>query len=788
MVPSTAVCRDLQGRAIRLTGVVQGVGLRPAVWRLARACGIRGAVWNDGRGLVIRAWGAATAVDDFISRIAEEAPPLARIEGISSRFLSGAAPAAGFVIMASRAGAAHTAIAADAATCPDCLAELCDPADRRYRYPFTRCTHCGPRLSIVSAIPYDREHTSMVGFDLCPACRAEYEDPADRRFHAQANACPDCGPRLWLEDSAGRPFMPPGARDVIDAARCLLEAGHILAIKGLGGVHLACDAANQQVVSTLRERKQRPHKAFALMARDIAMLSDYAQPSAGERRLLQDPAAPIVLLAAQGRTLATGIAPGMERLGFMLPYTPLHHLLMQDMQRPIVLTSGNRNDAPPCLDNHTARSHLAGITDYFLLHDRPILNRLDDSVVQLAAGRPRLLRRARGYVPAPLALPSGFSAAPSVIAMGGGLKSTFCFIRDGGALLSPHLGDLEEVASYEDYQHHLALYRRLYGQDAALIAVDRHPEYPSTRLGRELARETSVRLLEVQHHHAHIAACMAEHGLPAATAPVLGVALDGLGLGDDGALWGGEFLLADYCGYEHLAGFQPVPLPGGDRAVREPWRNTYAHLQAGLGWELVQRRYPDLAIVRLLAGQPLNTLDAMMVRGLNAPPTSSCGRLFDAVAASLECCMAAVSYEGQAAMVLEALATPLYRAEAAHAYPHEQVCHAGRLVIGWQALWLRLLDDLRAGVTPGVIAARFHQGVVQAVIETVLRLVVDREIDTVVLGGGAFQNALLLAGVSVGLKEQGLRVLAPERVPPNDGGLSLGQAVVAAAQVLSEAP
>jgi len=783
--PSAADCRDLQGLAIRVTGTVQGVGLRPALWRLAEDCGLRGAVWNDGQGVLIHVWGSAAALANFRARIRMEAPPLASIEGFTSRVLSGVPPTAGFAIVASRAGAARTAIAPDTAPCSSCLAEIFDPADRRYRYPFTSCTHCGPRLSIVSAIPYDRDHTGMAAFPLCPACRAEYEDPANRRFHAQANACPDCGPRLWLEDRDSRPFMPPDARDAIEAARCLIEAGHILAIKGLGGVQLACDAGNPQAVARLRARKRRPHKAFALMARDLAMLSDYVQVSADERRLLQDPAAPIVLLAAQGQALAAGIASDTDRLGFMLPCTPLHHLLMQEMKRPIVLTSGNYNEAPPCLTNETARSHLATIADYFLLHDRPILNRLDDSVVQFAAGRLRLLRRGRGYAPAPLTLPPGFSKAPLLIAMGGGLKNTFCFLREGRALLSPHLGDLQEAATCADYQHHLALYRRLYGQEAAVIAVDRHPDYPSTRLGRMLAGEMSARLLEVQHHHAHIAACMAEHGLPAGTPPVLGVALDGLGLGDDGALWGGEFLLADYCGYTHLAGFLPLPLPGGDRAVYEPWRNTYAHLQAGLGWETVRQRYPGLAIVRFLEARPLSTLDAMMAQGLNSPRASSCGRLFDAVAAALGLCTATASFEGQAAMALEAVAGPWFAGEVAQAYPHEQSCHDSRVVIGWRCMWLRLLDDLQAGVARGVIAARFHQGVVVAVTTTLLQLAERDGVTTVVLGGGVFQNRLLLAGISGVLEARGLRVLAPEKLPANDGGLSLGQAVVAAARVLS---
>lgn len=772
------------GLAIRVRGIVQGVGFRPTVWRLARELGIRGAVWNDAAGVLIHAWGGPAALAEFVRRIAGEPPPLAQVDAIETTPLSADAAPDRFEIVASGTGTIATGVARDAATCPDCLAEVMDPADRRYRYPFTNCTHCGPRLSIVRAIPYDRVHTSMAAFAMCPACRAEYDDPANRRFHAQPNACPACGPRAWLEDRDGRPVPLDGAMDAIDAARRLIEEGAIVAIKGIGGIHLACDACNPHAVSELRKRKRRYHKAFALLARDLAVVARYAALDALERSLLQDRAAPIVILHACGEKVADDVAPGQATLGFMLPYSPLHHLLMRDLRRPVVLTSGNRQDEPQCIGNAEARERLRAIADYFLLHDREILNRLDDSVARVAAGAPRLLRRARGYAPAPIRLPAGFGGAGPIVALGGELKNTFCLSRNGRAILSQHMGDLEDAAVLEDYRHNLELYRTLFDHRPVAVAVDRHPDYLSTQLGRRMAEGEGLALVEVQHHHAHIAATMAEHGLPADSPPVLGIALDGLGYGDDGELWGGEFLLADYRGYRRVARFTPVTLPGGARAMREPWRNTFAHLHAAFGWQDVNDAYGDLEIIHYLRAKPVPTLLTMLDKGLNSPPASSCGRLFDAAAAALGVCRDSASYEGQAAIELEALATPHFQHERGYAYATEWKPDGEPAEIGWVPLWRSLLEDLRAGIAPAIIAARFHQGLAQAVADGAHALCQRHGIAVAALGGGVFQNRLLLEGVSERLFQRGLRVLAPQKAPANDGGLALGQAVIAEAQLI----
>jgi hydrogenase maturation protein HypF len=763
---------------------VQGVGFRPTVWRLARECGLVGRVWNDAEGVSIQVWGAPQSLENLVLRLQAEQPPLSRIERIVRTSLDEAEEVPGeFRIVASREGEIRTGVAADAATCPECLAEVLDPANRRYRYPFTNCTHCGPRLSIVRAIPYDRANTSMAAFPMCPRCRAEYEDPADRRFHAQPNACGDCGPRVWLVDAGGKALPPDENCDVIETAARLIRAGGILAIKGIGGIHLACDAGNATAVERLRARKHRYHKALALMARDIAMVARFAGVNETEAALLRDRAAPIVVLNAAGESLADGVAPGQHTLGFMLPYTPLHHLLMQGMTRPLVLTSGNRSDEPQTIDNADAHRRLERIADYYLLHDRDIVNRLDDSVLRVADGQPRFLRRARGYAPQPILLPAEFAGAGQLLAMGGELKNTFCLLKAGRAILSQHIGDLEDAMTFRDYLHNLELYRGLFDHRAACIAVDQHPDYLSTRLGRDLAQADAVQLVEVQHHHAHIAACLAEHAVPLDTGPVLGVVLDGLGFGEDGTFWGGEFLLADYTGFRRLARFRPVPMPGGAQAMREPWRNTWAHLAGAFGREALRDRYADLDIVRYLETKPLKGLQTMAGKGLNSPMASSCGRLFDAVAAALGVCRERVSHEGQAAMELESLATPEFHAEARNGYPY-QLCEGEIRTLHWRPLWETLLEDLHRGVAPATIAARFHQGLALAVADTALALCQESALDRVVLGGGVFQNRLLLEGVAGALGRADVRVLSPEKVPANDGGLALGQAAIAAARVI----
>ena len=762
--------------SIRVTGIVQGVGFRPTVWRLAKDVGIVGRVWNDAEGVFIQAWGSRESLDLFARRIKTEQPPLSRIEKIVRSVAEDAGDAPGdFRIVVSRKGDVRTDVAADAATCPACLAEVLEPSNRRYRYPFTNCTHCGPRLSIIKAVPYDRASTSMAAFPMCADCQAEYEDPADRRFHAQPNACPNCGPQVWLEDTEGMRLEANEGGDVIETAARLIRQGRILAIKGIGGIHLACDAANGEAVDALRRRKHRYHKAFALMARDVEIITRFARVSEMEAELLRDRSSPIVVLNAMGERLSGGVAPGQSTLGFMLPYTPLHHLLMRDMPGPIVLTSGNRSDEPQTIGNQDARERLNGIADCYLLHDREIVNRLDDSVLRVADETPRFLRRARGYAPQPILLPKGFSGGTNILAMGGELKNTFCLLKQGRAILSQHMGDLEDAATHKDYRHNLELYRRLFDFQPSLIAVDRHPDYLSTQLGRTMAADEGLRLVEVQHHHAHIAGCMAEHGLSLDTGKVLGVALDGLGLGTDGTIWGGEFLVADYHGFERAAYFEPIHMLGGAQAMREPWRNTFAHLSHGMEWDRVCERYGDLELIRYLKAKPLATLRTMASKGLNSPQASSAGRLFDAVAAAVGLCRDWAGYEGQAAVELEALASPCFDQQSASAYGFE--LRDKRL--SWAPLWSALLTDLGEGVAPDVIASRFHHGLASAVARTADRLCGHHELQTVILSGGVFQNRLLLDRTAHLLRSQGLRVLSPEATPANDGGLSLGQAIIA---------
>lgn len=771
---------DIVGAQFRVQGLVQGVGFRPTVWRLATRLGLNGDVLNDASGVLIHAWGTDAQLRDFEAAILREPPPLARITSIERSHLVSAVPPQGFHIAQSRGGTVSTGIVADAATCHACIEDIRDPTNRRYRYAFTNCTHCGPRLSIVRAIPYDRATTSMAAFVMCPDCQAEYDDPHDRRFHAEPNACPACGPQVWLEDENGRISLPAQSADVIDATAHLIKAGSIVAIKGIGGFHLACDATNAEAVARLRQRKRRYHKPFALMARDATMVADYAHLTAADEKLLMSAAAPIVLIeqaqAATTPPLAPDLAPGQTALGFMLPYTPLHHLLMQALEFPIVLTSGNTSNEPQAIRNDDARARLAGIADVWLMHDRDIVNRLDDSVARVADGKTAVIRRARGYAPQPLPLAEGF-AGPRVLALGAELKSTFCLATDKEAILSQHIGDLEDAATHDDFRHALQLYRQLFRFDPDVIAVDFHPEYLSTKWGQALAHETGARLVSVQHHHAHVAAVLAEHRLPADTPPVLGIVLDGLGMGADGALWGGEFLACTYRDFSRLASFPAVPLIGGDRATREPWRNAFAHLNAAFGWQEIASRFPQLEIIKLIESRQPAVLTRMAAQNINAPPASSAGRLFDAAAAMLGICTGAVSYEGQAAIELEArasqawpLALPGYAVE----------CQPGDPIrLSFAPLWPELLGDLAHGVPHAIIAARFHQGLIDAISGLAARLAATHNIKTVVLAGGVFQNRILLSGVTRQLTESGHTVLAPEHVPANDAGISLGQAVYA---------
>lgn len=769
------------GRDIRVRGLVQGVGYRPTVWRLARDHGLVGTVANDGAGVVIAAFGPEAALDAFVAALRTQAPPLARVASVIAQPLDVSGAPTDFTIVASHDGTVETGIVPDAATCPACAAEIFDTANRRAGYAFTNCTHCGPRLSIVRAIPYDRATTAMAPFTMCPACQAEYDDPADRRFHAQPNACAVCGPRVWLEPSA----TVAGDRAVLAEAARLITSGAILAIKGIGGFHLACDATNGAAVAQLRARKRRHHKPFALMAGDIAMVARYAHLDHASRAALESPAAPIVILPARADAtpaIAADVAPmpdGAARtLGIMLPYAPLHHLLMAELDRPIVLTSGNLSDEPQCTDNAEARARLAGLADGFVMGDRAIINRLDDSVVRVMAGQPRVIRRARGLAPAPFALPSGFGDAPPILALGAEQKSAIALARSDQIILSQHLGDLDEPATHADFRATIDLYSELYRFAPAAIAIDRHPDYHASQWGRARAAADGLALIAVQHHHAHIAATLIEHGWPRDRGPVLGVCLDGLGYGLNGGLWGGEFLLCDYRRLSRLGHIAEIAMPGGARAAREPWRNLFAHLEAWIGWPAFARQYKGLACTEHLASKPVATLSAMIAKAINAPRASSAGRLCDAVAAACGLYAEATSFEGQAAIALEAAAAP--------AIADSTTGYRGAVadgVIGWAPLWQALFDDLRARVPIAIIAARFHVGFAETLADCAADLAGRSGLSTIALGGGVFQNALLIEGVIARLMAAGFDVLAPAEVPANDGGIALGQAAIAAAQL-----
>jgi hydrogenase maturation protein HypF len=812
---------------IRIKGTVQGVGFRPMVYQLAQHCNLRGEVYNDAAGVIIRIAGTPEQVDRFVDQIRPSAPPLAKIESIGRDAISvSGISQSTFVITPSRSGHSRTQISPDAATCPQCLADSFDSSSRFYRYPFTNCTHCGPRLSIIRAIPYDRGNTSMTGFPMCPACQGEYGDPLNRRFHAQPVACDRCGPHVWLETAGGQLISPnpSSQRDILDTICDLLWQGEIVAIKGIGGIHLACDATNEQAVSQLRQRKHRDHKPFALMVRDLSVIEPYCALSDEERALLESPAAPIVLLVSKeeesegagergsgkgsqvsglrsqeaGPTddlpptahpplppasppIAPSVAPHLPSLGVMLPYTPLHHLMLQRMDRPIVLTSGNLSDEPQCIDNDEALAKLGSIATYFLLHNRDIVNRVDDSVVRVVAGQKQTLRRARGYAPAPIRLPRGFEDVPPILAMGGELKSTFCLSREGEAILSQHLGDLENAVAFEAYQKTLKLYQTLFEHEPVAIAADLHPDYLSTKLAHERSQDKDLPLYGIQHHHAHVAACMVEQGLPLDTAPVLGITLDGLGYGSDHTLWGGEFLVTDYRDFQRVAHFEPVAMLGGAQATRQPWRNTYAQLINSLGWGALMEQFGDLELVQFLAAQPRPILDRMLVTGMRSPLASSAGRLFDAVAAAVGCCRDSVSYEGQGAIELEALISPNTPCTNPYSFAVQQ--RGATQALSAAPLWPELLQDLQQGVDRALIAARFHYGLANAIAHLAIPLCRRHHLTQVVLSGGVFQNQVLLTAVQDQLCQAGLTVLVPHDVPPNDGGIALGQIAIAAARL-----
>jgi hydrogenase maturation protein HypF len=783
---------------IRVRGRVQGVGFRPTVWRFARDLGLCGEVLNDAQGVVVRAGGSSRAVEDLLGRIKSEPPPLARIDGIETRLFIGDLPPR-FRIAKTLPGDPHTQVTPDAAICRACAQEITNPFERRFRHPFASCTHCGPRLSIVRSIPYDRGNTTMAGFAMCEACRTEYSDPADRRFNAEAIACHDCGPRAALIRLDGRAtnLHQHSRLDGVEVASRLIQEGEIVAVKGLGGYHLACDATNAEVVARLRRLKRRDAKPFALMARDINVIRRYCSVGSVEERLLASAAMPIVLLAIEGsQRLPKEVAPGLSSLGFMLPTTPLHLLLLRRMDSPVVMTSGNFSEEPQGINDSVVREYLAGIATYALMHNREIANRLDDSVVREMAGRPRVLRRARGFAPAPITLPHGFEAVPELLAMGGELKATFCLVKDGEAILSQHQGDLENAETWDDYRRNQALYAELFGHAPVALVADLHPEYLSTKLAHEWARDREIPLFEVQHHHAHVASCLTENSYPLDAPAVLGIVLDGSGWGDDGTIWGGEFLLADYRGYERLGAFKPVAMPGGAQAVREPWRNLYAHLVAEMGWAEFAKNFAKLEVFADLRSRPRSVLDAMIRNGVNTPKASSCGRLFDAVAAVLGICRDRQAYEGEAGSRLEAAVDPdvLRGVSSDLAYPFS-IHSSERSSLPYiepLAMWRAILGDLALKTPFPVMAARFHIGLAKIIVTMAGKLASGDvgeapRFKTVALSGGCFQNRILFEEVARRLEQQNFVVLSHAQVPANDGGLALGQAAIGAARLIGAA-
>ncbi|MFN8380194.1 MAG: carbamoyltransferase HypF [Anaerolineae bacterium] len=771
---------------LHVRGVVQGVGFRPFVYGLALRDGLTGFVGNSSAGVFIEVEGPADALAAFADALRSEAPPLSVIESVTIGDLPPQGDDAFVIVHSEAQRGALTLVSPDIAICDDCLREMLDTADRRYRYPFINCTHCGPRYTIIRGLPYDRPLTTMAGFPLCPDCQREYENPLDRRFHAQPIACPTCGPQVWLEVAGERLSHRDDA--VLDT-QARLAAGQILAIKGIGGFHLACDATNDEAVERLRVRKGRAEKPFALMVRDLDEARAIAWVSDAEADLLLSRARPIVLLSGKPGAVSAAVAPGLSQLGIMLAYAPLHYLLLGG--RPLVMTSGNESGVPIEYTNEQACERLAPLADAFLMHDRPIEQPCDDSVVRVFQGATLPVRRSRGYAPFPVHLPVN---VPPLLAVGGEIKNTFCLAQGEHAFLSPHIGDVETLETVETLgraEHH---FERLYGITPERVVCDLHPGYASTRWAEREAARRGIPLLKVQHHHAHVAGLMAEHGLDGSS-PVLGVSFDGTGYGTDGAIWGGEVLLADYRGFRRLAHLRVTPLPGGDGAIRHPARAALAHLwAAGVPWT------DDLPPVAATTEAERRVLRRQLESGLNAPLTSSMGRLFDAIAA-LVGLRQNVTYEAQAAMELEGLvqhslqsSTPqgAVNGVGAHQLLPFALREKGLKDEGY-TLTLLATDpvqidagpviaavsaDVRAGVPAAVIAAKFHAAVAEVTTRLLVRLRDETGVSIAALTGGVFQNTVLLASVADGLRDAGFEVLVHVKTPPNDGGLALGQAIV----------
>ncbi|MEP6636515.1 MAG: carbamoyltransferase HypF [Acidobacteriota bacterium] len=750
---------------ILVRGIVQGVGFRPFVYSQASRRALRGRVRNSATGVLIDVEGDHDSIEQFISDLKTNPPPLSLIESVECNHNLAPADYSDFLILeSSLEGEKFVPISADIATCRDCLTELFDEQDRRYQYPFINCTNCGPRFTIVEDVPYDRAQTTMRDFEMCADCLAEYVNPADRRFHAEPTACAVCGPQLYLLSAdgfeVGHDLTTDGA--TIDRVRDLLLKGRIVAIKGIGGFQLACDALSHEAVERLRQRKYREDKPFAMMADSVVTIREHCFVQAAESQALLSASRPIVLLEKKSDSIIPrAVAPGINSLGFMLPYSPLHHLLLRDLGRPLVMTSGNISDEPICYADGEATQRLSKIADYFLLHDRRIHMRIDDSVVRVTNGHEMILRRARGYAPAPIR--TGFSFARQVLACGAELKNTFCLARDNYAFVSHHIGDLENLETLRSFTEGIDHFKQLFHLNPEVIAYDLHPEYLSTKYA--LALEGAAPRVGVQHHHAHVASCMADNEIEG---EVIGVAMDGLGFGTDGRMWGGEFFVADFADAERVAHLAYVPMPGGAKAIREPWRMTAAYLQQAFGDEFLSLNLP---FTKDLEQRGWGTLRTMITTRTNCPETSSMGRLFDAISGLLGV-RTEINYEGQAAIELEALAVP--NCDAAYEF---RISSEGNIIEA-QDLIRSAVADLLDGMQPSIVAGKFHLAVAGLISTIAEKIRSERHLERVVLSGGVFQNRFLLERSSAMLREKGFKVFTHARVPTNDGGISLGQAAV----------
>jgi hydrogenase maturation protein HypF len=767
-------------KSIRVRGVVQGVGFRPFVFRLAADEHLAGLIGNDTDGVIIELEGPASGIQSFLHRLTSETPPLARIDSVSVADLAPAGETSFRIVASEVLGHVSTGIPADAATCADCLHELLDPADRRYRYPFLNCTNCGPRFTITRRIPYDRPQTSMAVFPMCPACQAEYDDPLNRRFHAQPNACAICGPHVWLESPQGAPIE--SADPVADTVDRILR-GDILAIKGIGGFHLAVDATNESAIKRLRDRKHRYGKPLAIMVRDLNDARTLCDITPEEEALLQTPARPIILLHARSNNgIAPSVAPGLPWLGVFLPYAPLQHLLFADPRvKALVMTSANLSEEPIAIDNDEARARLANIADAFLMHNREILQRCDDSVAAIVDGGPQLIRRARGYVPLSIPLPID---APPLLAVGGHLKNVFALARGHFAYQSQHLGDLENLTGQQFFEESLAHLMHTFEIEPQAVVHDLHPGYLSTSWAKDWAAKRNLPLIAVQHHHAHIAACMAEHALQG---PVIGLSLDGTGYGTDGRIWGGEVLICSLAGsdpasFTRFAHLDYTPMPGGEAAIHEPWRMAFAHLTAAGFSE------HEAAELTGAGDKEARLLARMIERNINSPLTSSLGRLFDAAAAVI-LNRRKVDYDAQAAIELEGIALQDSDRTLRPDYI-PKVSKSNRLdsgnVLSLDSLWRAIVEDLRRGVPPPRIAAQFHAGIAKGFIGAAGNAREQTGISHVVLSGGCMHNRRLTRLLRSGLEEKSFKVFQHRQVSPGDGGLSYGQAALAAAILKSK--